>query len=79
MNEQIARYAELIDMLKAKGVRHFSAEGVSVELGAPAVTPLKSDAKLDDDRCACGHLLSDHVGGLCARDNCDPAKCAEKP
>ena len=67
----------LVDAMKARGVRTFSAHGVSVEFG-PAEVALKSDgARVDADACACGHDYAAHSPMGCTM-GCDLEKCAPK-
>jgi hypothetical protein len=70
----------LVDEMKRRGVRAFQIGDVHVEfatVAAPEPT-LKSDKGAPDaDVCGCGHSLSDHVNGLCCRNDCSPDKCSE--
>ena len=79
MNDHATTLA-LVDAMKARGVRSFTVGDTRVEFGPAAEAPLRPDSKApsEDDRCACGHEQSDHMNGLCCRNDCDPAKCAEK-
>lgn len=76
-------YLAVTDAMKSRGVRSFEVAGkLRVEFGDAAAAPSKSDAKLtpEDERCACGHLLTDHQNGLCVAmgGGCDPAQCEAK-
>jgi hypothetical protein len=81
-SSEVKALAELIDMLRAKGVRRFKAADLELELDAPTAA---SDSKpeVDPDLCRCGHPSYMHVNGLCAQ-GCDVEACAppaepEKP
>lgn len=70
----------LVDAMRARGVRTFTARGdlLHVEFG-PVETPLRPETKgmaADPERCACGCPLAGHMGGMCVTAGCEPAKCA---
>ena len=77
-DHQLARLADILDLLRSKGVRIYreTAHGIEVEF-EPSIDP-RPEAKPapDPDRCACGHMAHEHGdGGLCLH-GCDPSSCS---
>ena len=77
MTADLVIIGKLADLCRAKGVKAISVDGVTIEMGAPEVPPMKADAKkVDADMCACGCPMAGHQAGLCAFRGCSPDKCA---
>lgn len=72
-------FIALTDAMKSRGVKSFAMGDMSVDFAAPEVALPKTEKKVDDEKCRCGHhLLDEHQNGLCIR-NCDPLTCSPEP
>lgn len=86
MPTELERLADILDLLRSKGVKSYRAtkyddEGKSLGVMEvefePSIDP-RPEAKPspDPDRCACGHMAHEHGdGGLCLH-GCDPSSCS---
>lgn len=81
MGGQGVSLPELLDMLRAKGVTHYSGtlsgSAVTVTFGAaePQTTGKQRPFEMNGvEACPCGHAPYEHNGGLCLH-GCEPTKC----
>ena len=77
--DDMRRLSELLDLLRAKGVREFGGFGVAVKLGppvesAPADSIVRALESAAEPTCRCGHEMANHQGGFCLA-GCDAEKC----
>lgn len=76
--EDFKSAAALLDLLRKKGARTFEGFGIKLEL-APLEAPQPvGGPPVNDELCACGHLIYEHQAGLCIAGGCDPTSCAKK-
>jgi hypothetical protein len=83
---QLARLAEILDLLRSKGVRIYRGavgldsegrtEQAEIEFEPTVIDHPDAKPAPDPDRCACGHMAHEHGdGGLCLH-GCDPSSCS---
>lgn len=79
----LAEVTAAVDMLRARGVKSYvdvAGGGFEIEFWPPeAPEPKFEAAKVDAQRCACGHLkMDEHLNGLCIAPGggCDPLLCS---
>jgi hypothetical protein len=85
----LVHLAAILDLLKAKGVKHYKAGGVDVsgnefvrmevefEPTIDVSTGRAEKQEPDPDMCPCGHWLHEHQDGLCLH-GCEPEACLPK-
>jgi hypothetical protein len=83
---QLDRLAEILDLLRSKGVRIYRGavgldsegrtEQAEIEFEPTVIDHPDAKPSPDPDRCACGHMAHEHGdGGLCLH-GCDPSSCS---
>lgn len=76
-----AELMQAVDALRARGVKAYediAGGGFKVEFFAPQLPDEKPKAKVDEEKCACGHFHYEHTAGLCIK-GCEPTSCSPEP
>jgi len=77
-DSELSRLADILDLLRSKGVRIYreTEHGIDVEFDPPTVEHPDAKPAPDPDRCSCGHMAHEHgPGGLCLH-GCEPSSCS---